>query len=123
MRRYYMSMLLAVFLGGLLASQAMGQGMRLSPEERTKALKDSLSLNAVQADSVLKIYKETDKQRQELFSSGQGDRQARMDAMRSLGEKTDAKIEAILTAAQKEKYEVMKKQRQARMQQFRRRSQ
>ncbi len=121
MRRHTMSMLVAVFLCGMLASQAMGQGMRLSAEERTKALKDSLSLTAVQADSVLKIYKEMDKQRQELFSSGQGDRQSRMDAMRSLGDKTDAKIEAILTAAQKEKYEVMKKQRQERMQQFRRR--
>ena len=95
--------------------------MRMSAEERTKMLTDSLSLTAVQADSVLKIYKESDAERQKMFSSGEGDRQARMEAMRSLAEKTDAKIEGLLTAEQKAKYDEMVKQRQSRMQNMRRR--
>lgn len=119
MRRFHWFAILAMTC--LFASQGLAQGMRMSAEERTKLLKDSLSLTAVQADSVLKIYKGSDAERQKLFSSDQGDRQARMQAMRSVMEKTDSMIEALLTAEQKTKYEEMVKQRQARMQNMRRR--
>ena len=118
MRRF--TWIAALVMIGVFASQATAQRMRMSAEERTKMLKDSLSLTAAQADSVLKIYKESDAEREKMFASGQGDRESRMQAMRSMMEKTDAKIEGLLTAEQKTKYEEMVKQRQARMQNMRR---
>jgi protein CpxP len=122
MRSFHGMAVVALLWAGILASQAFGQGgMRMSAEDRTKQLKDSLSLTTAQADSILKIFKDVDHQRQEMMSSGSGYRQARMEAMRSLMEKADTKIEALLTPDQKAKYEEIKKARQARMQEFRRR--
>ena len=118
MRLYQRVLLLALLTAGLPASQLMAQGMRMSAEDRTKMLKDSLSLTTVQADSVLKIYKMADKERQEAMSSAGEDRDARMAAMRKVMEKTDSKIEGLLTPEQKTKYDAMKKQRAARMQQM-----
>lgn len=105
--------ILAVVLGlTLVASTGLSQGMRATPEQRTQRLKDTLALNEEQASRVLKIYQEMDQQRSELFSASGGDRQAMMESMRSLNEKTDGKIEFLLTAAQKVKYAALKKQRE-----------
>lgn len=108
---------LVLFAAGffmLASSSALAQRMQFSPEQRAKALKDSLALNDEQLAKVIKIYQETDQKRKEMFSSGSEDRQARMQAMRSLMDTTDVKIEGLLTDTQKSKYEDMKKQRQER---------
>jgi protein CpxP len=113
--KYRTLLVLAVtFLAVVYASPALAQGMRLSAEERTQRLKDSLGLSEEQVGKVTEIYKDADKQRQELFATGSEDRDARMAAMRSLSEKTDVKIEALLTPEQKTKYQEIVKQRQLR---------
>lgn len=116
---------LVLFFSALLialgASTGDAQRMQLTPEQRAQRLKDTLALNEDQYGKVLAIYQQMDKQRQELFSSGSDDRQARMQAMRSLADSTDAKIEVLLTPDQKTKYEDIKKQRMERGQNFRKR--
>ncbi len=121
MQQYQKFLLIVAILLGLCTTSSLAQGMRMSAEDRTKMLKDSLSLTAVQADSVLKIYKVADKERQEAMSTAGDDREARMTAMRKVMDKTDTKIEGLLTPEQKTKYDAMKKARAARMQQMQRR--
>ena len=105
--------LLALVVG---VATSMAQGMRMSPEERVKQLKDSLSLNDKQTEQVTAIYKELGAQRQALQDSIQ-DRSAMRDAMRALMAKGDEKVKAILTTEQKEKFEAMIKAREARFRQ------
>lgn len=105
----------ALFLCGA-AMQASAQRMMISPEEQTKRLTDSLSLSKDQSAKVLAIYQDVDKQRQEIFKSNSEDREAMRTAMRSVMDKTDTKIEALLTAKQKTKYEEMKATRMQRWQ-------
>jgi periplasmic protein CpxP/Spy len=88
----------------------------ISPEEQAKRLTDSLSLSKDQSAKVLAIYQDVDKQRQEIFNANSEDRDAMRTAMRSLMDKTDAKIEALLTAKQKTKYAEMKATRMQRWQ-------
>ena len=110
------ALFIAVLLIACQASPAAAQGMQISPEQRTQRLKDSLALSDTQTKDVLKIYQVMDTRRQELFSSGTEDREARMQAMRSLRDSTDARIEALLTPKQKTKFEEFKKQRAQRAQ-------
>jgi Spy/CpxP family protein refolding chaperone len=105
----------ALFLCGAII-QASAQRMMISPEEQTKRLTDSLSLSKDQSAKVLTIYQDVDKKRQEIFNSNSEDRDAMRAAMRDLMEKTDVKIEALLTAKQKSKYEEMKATRMQRWQ-------
>ena len=114
MRRY-----LFLLVGILLAigsTTVMAQGMRMSAEDRAKALKDSLGLSDKQMEQVVGILKEMGSKRQALADSIQ-DRDARREAMMSLMAKGDEKIESVLTKEQKEKYEVMRKEREARFRQ------
>jgi protein CpxP len=111
MKYHLLASFIAVLLVTCQASPAAAQGMQMSPEQRTQRLKDSLALNDTQTKQVLKIYTEMDTRRQELFSSGPEDRDARMAAMRSLRDSTDVKIEALLTPTQKVKFDELKKRR------------
>jgi periplasmic protein CpxP/Spy len=116
--RYYFSMLFAaVLLAGICTTNTMAQGMmRMTPEERVKQLKDSLSLTDKQAEQITNIFKEMGAKRQAVMDSID-DRDARREAMMGLMAKTDEKIEALLTPEQKDKYEAMKKEREARFRQ------
>ena len=105
--------LLALIVG---VTTSMAQGMRMTPEERVKQLKDSLSLNEKQTEQITAIYKELGAQRQALQDSIQ-DRDAMRDAMRGLMAKSDEKVKALLTKEQKEKFEAMVKAREARFRQ------
>ena len=109
-----------IIIAGLIlcmaAVQASAQRPPMpTPEERTKQLTDSLSLNKDQQAKVLKIYQEADQKRQEIFNAEE-DREAMRSAMRGVMEKTDKSIEALLTETQKPKYEEMKAQRMQRWQ-------
>lgn len=114
MKRKLMSLLAVSAIVMCLSASAVAQGMRATPEQRTQRLKDSLSLNEKQVAKVLDIYKELDKKRQDLFSGAGEDRQAMMQAMRTLMDSSDAKIDRLLTPAQKTKFDELKKQRQQR---------
>lgn len=113
--RQYLFLLIGVLVV-IGSSNMMAQGMRMSAEDRAKVLKDSLGLSDKQMEQVVGIFKEMGSKRQALADSIQ-DRDARREAMRSLMAKNDEKIESLLNKEQKEKYEVMKKQREARFRQ------
>lgn len=115
--RHYLFLLIGVLVV-IGSTNMMAQRMRMSAEDRAKVLKDSLGLSDKQMEQVVGILKEMGSKRQALADSIQ-DRDARREAMMILMAKSDEKIELLLTPEQKEKYEVMKKQREAR---FRRRS-
>ncbi|HXX64503.1 MAG TPA: hypothetical protein VEO56_11980 [Bacteroidota bacterium] len=118
---------LMVFAASLMmllgVGSAQAQRMQMTAEQRAQRLKDTLALSDDQYGKVVTIFQDMDKKRQELFSAAGDDRDARMQAMRSLSDSTDTKIEALLNADQKTKYEDLKKQRMERMQNFRRRPQ
>lgn len=116
--RYHISLLFAVLiLAGVFSANSMAQGMmRMTPEERVKQLKDSLGLNDKQADQITSIFKDMAGKRQALMDSV-SDRDARREAMMGMMKSTDEKIEALLTPGQKEKYEAIKKAREAMMRQ------
>lgn len=116
MRHYLLILFGVILLAGMSSTNGMAQGMRMSAEDRAKALKDSLALSDKQTEQVLVIFKEMGSKRQALTDSIQ-DRDARRDAMMTLMAKTDEKIESLLTKDQKEKYDVMKKAREARFRQ------
>ncbi|HTP78791.1 MAG TPA: hypothetical protein VMM57_00155 [Bacteroidota bacterium] len=107
---------------GSVSSFAQGQRMRMTPEQRTQTLQDSLGLSKAQRDSVLKIFEAADQERMAAFQANSGDRQANMETMRSINEKTDKEITALLTDEQKAKFEQMIKNRPQPGQGFRRRS-
>jgi len=86
------------------------------PEERVKQLKDSLGLNDKQTEQIVNIFKDMSAKRQALMDSV-SDRDARREAMMGMMKSTDDKIEALLTPDQKDKYEAMKKAREAMMRQ------
>jgi hypothetical protein len=87
------------------------QGMRISPEERAKALKDSLSLDSAQTAKVVGIYKESQKAMQDAFQSASGDRESMRSTMQEISKKADDKVKALLNDKQKAKYEEMIKNR------------
>ena len=116
MVRYLLVLFGVVLLVGISSTNVKAQGMRMSAEDRAKVLKDSLGLSDKQMEQVVGILKEMSSKRQALADSIQ-ERDARREAMMNLMAKSDEKIESLLTPEQKEKYEVMKKQREARFRQ------
>ena len=87
------------------------QRMRMSPEERAKVLADSLALDSTQTAQVVAIYKDQQEQMGKIREEHQGDFEAMRGAMTELRTKTDEKITAILTDAQKTKFREMIKNR------------
>lgn len=105
-----------------LQQAAQAQGMRMSPEQRAQALKDSLSLTAEQTTKITKIFEAQQKEMMEKMGELQGDRDAMRQAFQEMTAKTDKQIEALLSKEQLRKYEAIKKQREqmrSRMQQRR----
>jgi Spy/CpxP family protein refolding chaperone len=102
---------LIIMFGNALQAQPR---MRMSLDERMKALTEQLTLTKVQADSIRKIYQQTDSLRTKLFESRQGDRSAIRDAMQKMQDSTDAKIEKLLTKEQIEKFNKIKQERRQR---------
>lgn len=110
-------------LSVVLASEAAAHPQRSmpSPEERTAQLTKELELSEDQATAVLQILKDADVERRELFQNFDGDRQSMMETMRALGERTDGRINELLTEDQQLKYvEIRKKAIERRMQNRRR---
>jgi protein CpxP len=91
--------------------------MRMKPEERAKALKDSLSLSDEQAAKVTKIYEAQQAEMREKMGELQGDRDAMRQAMQAMTAKTDSLIGAVLTKDQLKKYQELQKQMRQRMMQ------
>ncbi len=105
--------ILTLVVASVLSAQGMGmQRMRMTPEQQATVLKDSLGLDSAQTAKVTDIYKQADEERAKIREANQGDFQAMRDAMMDLMKKTDDKITAVLTDAQKTKFQEMMKNRQ-----------
>lgn len=102
-----------------LTAFAQGRGMR-SPEERAKQLKEQLTLTDEQTTKVQKIFEDGQKTAMDKMGSNMGDREAMRKVMMEVTAKQDSLIEKLLTKEQIAKFEAVKKERQQRMQQFRR---
>ena len=106
---------LALIVGVLtlmLATASFAQRMqRMTPEERAKVLTDSLALDSTQTAQVVTILKGQQDAMGKIREANQGDFDAMREAMTDLRKKTDDKIMAILTDAQKTKYQEMIKNR------------
>jgi Spy/CpxP family protein refolding chaperone len=103
-----------------LQQVAQAQRMRMSPEERAKALKDTLSLSDEQTAKITKIYETQQTEMRAKFEELQGDRDAMREAMQAMTAKTDSLIAAVLTKDQLVKYQEFQKQMRERMMQRRR---
>jgi len=95
-----------------IATVSHAQGMRMSPEARTKMMTDSLNLTSTQQTQVLAVLKTSQTQMDSVRNAG-GDR----TAMRPIMMSSNQKILGILTDDQKAKYQAMMKNMRARMQQ------
>ena len=91
---------------------AFSQGMRRSPEERAKQLKEQLSLTDEQTKKVTQIYTASQDSMMAMMQSGGGDRSAMRGMFQKETERVDKEIEKILTKEQVAKFEEVKKQRQ-----------
>jgi len=109
----YRLMVIPILIGMMvLAQAASAQGMRRSPEERSKQLKEQLTLTDEQTKKVTALYTESQKTVMEKMQEGMGDRDAMRAFMQKENEKLDKEIEKLLTKEQVPKYEEVKKQRQ-----------
>lgn len=106
-------MFIPILLGLMVLSQvALAQGMRRSPEERAKQLKEQLSLNDEQTKKVTEIYTESQETVMAKMAEGMGDRDAMRSFMTNQTAKVDSLIGKLLTKEQAAKFEEVKKQRQ-----------
>jgi Spy/CpxP family protein refolding chaperone len=95
----------------LTASAQRMQRMRMTPGERAKVMADSLDLDSTQTAQVTVILKDQQEAMQKAYQDNKGDREAMRGTMTELRKKTDEKIKAILTDAQKMKFQEMIKNR------------
>jgi hypothetical protein len=102
--------ILMMMIATVSNSQRM-QGMRMTPEERTKVLTDSLALDSIQTTQVIAMFKDQQAAMDKIREDNKEDREAMRGAMMDLRKKTDEKIMAILTDSQKTKYQDMIKNR------------
>ncbi len=93
-----------------LQQVAQAQRMRMSPEDRAKALKDSLSLSNEQTAKIVKIYQAQQKEMSDKMAELQGDRDAMRQAFQEMTAKTNKEIEAVLTKDQLKKFQDLVKQ-------------
>ena len=85
---------------------------RLSPQERTKALTEKLSLTKDQAAKVEKILIKSQEEQKKMNADGKADR----SEFRKKMQETQAQIEKILTDKQKVEFKKMQEERMKRMQ-------
>jgi protein CpxP len=93
-----------------LQQVAQAQRMRMPPEDRAKALKDSLSLSDEQTAKIVKIYQAQQKEMSDKMAELQGDRDAMRQAFQEMTAKTNKEIEAVLTKDQLKKFQDLVKQ-------------
>jgi periplasmic protein CpxP/Spy len=97
------------------ATQAFAQVDSARVLQRLEALRTALSLTPDQTAKAKPILFDAQAQGRKIREEYGDDREGAREAMREQAPKTDAKIEALLTAEQKKKYEEYKKERMQRM--------
>lgn len=105
-------MMICLFLLGISAVSFAQGRQRMSPEERVKAMKESLKLTDDQAAKITAIYNAQMKSMDSLRNAG-GDMRSQM---RPMMQATNEKVKAILTADQAAAWQKEMDERRARMQ-------
>ncbi|WP_140936996.1 hypothetical protein [Sphingobacterium lumbrici] len=120
-----MLVLVAIFLSASVTiaqerGNRQGTVQNRTPEERAKAeverLGTLLNLDQTQRDSIYKYSLKQTTELQALFQQGDGDRDKRMEQIKSYRDKYDTKIKSFLTGDQIKKYEEVQKERSQRRQ-------
>lgn len=112
--RFLRSLLITVVTTIAVVGTLSAQGMRISPEDKAKALKDSLGLDSTQTTKATAIYKESQDAMMNAFQSGSEDREAMRATMQDITKKADDKVKVLLNDKQKKKYDEMIKNRPTR---------
>jgi biopolymer transport protein ExbD len=101
-----------VLLAVMLVIPAKAQMGRMSVDDRVKQLEKALTLTKAQVDSIKIILTVAQEKTKALRDSmPDADQQVRREAMMKQRQETDKQVEVLLTAEQKVKYEVIKKER------------
>ena len=93
----------------LAGAKIQAQGMAQRPD-RVEQLKKELSLTNKQVEKVKDIYAKSREEMMNAREENMGDRDAMRKAFRDNTDKTNKKVEKVLTLAQKKKFDVLKKQ-------------
>src|SRR3989304_1161731 len=102
----YRLMVIPILIGMMvLAQAASAQGMRRSPEERSKQLKEQLTLTDEQTKKVTALYTESQKTVMAKMQEGLGDRTAMREFMTKETAKVDSLIGKLLTKEKMVKFE------------------
>ena len=107
----FKSMMIAVIAVFMVTLITFAQP-KMSPQERTKALTERLSLTKDQAAKVEKIFVQSQEQMKKMMSDEKPDR----SAMRKQMDETQAQIEKLLDDKQKVEFKKMQDERMKRMQ-------
>jgi Spy/CpxP family protein refolding chaperone len=113
--RMLRSVSVALLGAAILCSTGFSQPKRMVPAERAERLKNELGLTDAQVAAVTKIFEESQQEMQKPSVNGGDDRQARRTAMKAMMDKTDSRIDSILTPDQKKKFASAKKKHQGKM--------
>ncbi len=114
-KRMAVGLVLVIGFAILLSAYAQAQPMRMSTEERVKILNDSLKLSDEQAAKVTIILDKQSKEMTAAFEKYSDNRDSMRTAMQEIMQKSDKKINSVLTKDQAKKYDVMQKERRERM--------
>ena len=94
-----------LFLGIAAVSRAQGGGMRMSPEDRAKAMQTQLKLTDDQTAQITTILKAQQVKMDSVRTAANGDRDAMRSGMMPIRTATNDKIKAVLTADQAAAYD------------------
>jgi Spy/CpxP family protein refolding chaperone len=86
-----------------------------APKDRAADLKERLSLTDSQTTLITKIFTESQEAMRKAVDSMKDDRQAMRGLRMEMMKKSDERIDSILTADQKKKYDDLVKERRSRM--------
>ena len=92
-----------------------GRGMMMDPGRRSQTLKERLSLSDDQTSQVKSILEDSRTKMEALRSNSSLSQDDRRSQMMSIRKAENDKIEALLTADQKTKYEAMQQEMRGRM--------
>jgi periplasmic protein CpxP/Spy len=122
----FLSLLLTLALAAVSAGAAQYQGGGpggpggrrgpMSPDDRLKLMTKDFDLTADQQAKIKPILVDQQKQMDDLRNNSSGDRQSMRGQMMKIQQDANTQIRALLDDKQKDKFDQMEKDRQARMQ-------
>jgi F0F1-type ATP synthase membrane subunit b/b' len=118
MRKFILMFVVLATVVGTMNAQP-GRGQRMSPEERDKALADTLGLDEAQKAKMgaisAKYQKSFDEMREKMQGADEDARREMFPKMREMNDARNKEIRAILNADQTKKFDEIQKAREDRM--------